>query len=96
MGSPILRKHSETPSVTDNAINPFNVTGNVQAPAYPDKILLQVHGELLSNYDAMHRPRIYATGILMLFAWPVLATVAIFFASWMKPALPNGEWFQVL
>ena len=47
MGSPILRKHSETPSVTDTAINPFYATGNVQAPAYPDKILLQVHGELL-------------------------------------------------
>ena len=31
----------------------------------------------------------------MLFAWPIVATVAIFFASWMKPALPNGEWFQV-
>ena len=54
MGSPILWKHSETPSVTDNAINPFSVTGNVQTSAYPDKILLQVHGELLSNYDAMH------------------------------------------
>ena len=35
------------------------------------------------------------TGILMLISWPVLASIAIFFASWMKPALPNGEWFQV-
>ena len=31
----------------------------------------------------------------MLISWPVLASIAIFFASWMKPALPNGEWFQV-
>ena len=31
----------------------------------------------------------------MLIAWPVLASTAIFFATWMKPALPNGEWFQV-
>ena len=34
-------------------------------------------------------------GILMLIAWPLLAFTAIFFAAWMKPALPNGEWFQV-
>ena len=31
----------------------------------------------------------------MLIAWPLLAFTAIFFAAWMKPALPNGEWFQV-
>ena len=36
-----------------------------------------------------------AHGILMLLAWPLLALSGIFFASWMKPALPNGEWFQV-
>ena len=36
-----------------------------------------------------------AHGILMIIAWPVLAMTAIFFAAWMKPALPNGEWFQV-
>ena len=42
------------------------------------------------------RPRlIRAHGILMLIAWPMLAVTAIFFAAWMKPALPNGEWFQV-
>lgn len=32
----------------------------------------------------------------MLISWPLLATNAIFFASWLKPALPNGGWFQVL
>ena len=36
-----------------------------------------------------------AHGILMLIAWLLLASTAIFFAMWMKPALPNGEWFQV-
>ena len=37
----------------------------------------------------------FCTGILMLISWPILASIAIFIASWMKPALPNGEWFQV-
>ena len=36
-----------------------------------------------------------AHGILMLIAWPLLAVSGIFFAAWMRPALPNGEWFQV-
>ena len=31
----------------------------------------------------------------MIIAWPLLAVTAIFFAAWMRPALPNGEWFQV-
>ena len=31
----------------------------------------------------------------MIVAWPLLVVIAIFFAAWMKPALPNGEWFQV-
>lgn len=34
-------------------------------------------------------------GILMIIAWPLLAVCGIFFASWMRPALPNGQWFQV-
>ena len=34
-------------------------------------------------------------GAAMLVAWPLLSLVAVFFAAWMKPALPNGEWFQV-
>ena len=38
---------------------------------------------------------IRAHGILMLIAWPLMAVTAIFFAAWMRPALPNGEWFQV-
>ena len=35
------------------------------------------------------------TGILMIRSWPLLVVAAIFFTAWMKPALPNGEWFQV-
>lgn len=34
-------------------------------------------------------------GILMLVTWPMLSFTAILFATWMKPALPNGQWFQV-
>ena len=44
-----------------------------------------------SIQDALTR----AHGIFMIIAWPVLAVTAIFFAAWMRPALPNGEWFQV-
>ena len=34
-------------------------------------------------------------GILLILSWPLLVVATIFFAAWMKPALPNGEWFQV-
>ena len=40
-------------------------------------------------------PLIRAHGILMLIAWPLLGVSGIFFASWMRPALPKGQWFQV-
>ena len=36
-----------------------------------------------------------AHGIIMLITWPLLAVSGIFFAMWMRPALPNGEWFKV-
>eukprot|EP00731_Ephydatia_muelleri_P019195 Em0012g20a len=39
-------------------------------------------------------PLIRAHGILMIVAWPVLGVMGIFFAAWMKPALPKAEWFQ--
>lgn len=39
-------------------------------------------------------PFVQAHGIFMTIAWPILAVTGIFFAAWMKPALPNGEWFQ--
>ena len=47
-------------------------------------------------FDLVHRPRlIRAHGALMIIAWPFLAVIGIFFASYMRAALPNGEWFQV-
>ncbi len=50
-------------------------------------------GEGLGDQE---RPRlIRAHGILMLIAWPFMAVTAIFFAAWMRPALPNGQWFQI-
>ncbi len=46
-------------------------------------------------FNDVHRPNlIRAHGILMIIAWPLLAVTAIFFALFMRPALPNGEWFQ--
>ena len=53
-----LLQHSETPARTAEVVNPFNVTG--EAPVvtdYPDKALLQVHGQclaLITIYTAMH------------------------------------------
>ena len=34
-------------------------------------------------------------GIFMILAWPVLAYLGIEMARHMKPAMPNGGWFQV-
>jgi hypothetical protein len=34
-------------------------------------------------------------GILMICTWLLLVSSAMFFAAWMKPLLPNGEWFKV-
>ena len=34
-------------------------------------------------------------GMIMIVAWSLLATTGIVFAACMRPALPNGEWFQV-
>lgn len=45
--------------------------------------------------NAFEQRVLQAHGILMLIAWPLLAFTAIFFAAWMKQALPNGEWFLV-
>lgn len=36
-----------------------------------------------------------AHGIIMIITWSMLAATGIFFASWMRPALPKREWFQV-
>ena len=46
-------------------------------------------------FESVKRGLVRAHGIFMLVAWLLLANTAIFFASYMRPALPNGEWFQV-
>ena len=42
-----LLRHSETPSRTAELVNPFNITGTAPVPMkpYPEKALLQLHGE---------------------------------------------------
>ena len=66
--------------VSGAQVNPAQTRGNIGA----------------DEFDLVHRPRlIRAHGALMIIAWPLLAVTAIFFASFMRPALPNGEWFQV-
>ena len=47
------------------------------------------------DFDSIKRILIRTHGILMLIAWLLLASTGIFFAAHMRPALPNGEWFQV-
>ena len=55
--------------------------------------LITISNETGQGFPRMELLRFH--GILMTIAWPTLSAVGIFFASWMKPALPNGEWFQV-
>ena len=31
----------------------------------------------------------------MIVAWPMLAGTGLFFAAFMRPALPGGGWFKV-
>ena len=48
-----------------------------------------------NNFEKVKDGLIRAHGIFMLVAWLLLANIAVAFASYMRPALPNGEWFQV-
>ena len=34
-------------------------------------------------------------GVLMIFSWTMLALWATFLSTWMRPALPRGEWLEV-
>ena len=34
-------------------------------------------------------------GVLMIFAWTMLALWATFLSTWLRPALPRGEWVEV-
>ena len=67
--------------------NPFSGEGEIGFNPFSGE------GEI--GISRFRQQLLQAHGILMLVAWPVLAFTAIFFAAWMKQALPNGEWFQV-
>ncbi len=70
---------NELPAVSANLVNVLTSTG-VQAA---------------DSFQSVRNGLVRAHGILMLIAWPLLATTAIFFATNMRGALPKGEWFQV-
>ena len=67
------------PSITANKVNVTNDTGVQEA----------------DDFEDIKNALIRAHGISMLVAWPLLVCIAIFFASWMRQALPNGEWFKI-
>ena len=55
--------------------------------------LIRTHGRS-QNFDNSLLLKLFSyAGILMVFAWPVLAWLGIGMARHMKPALPNGGWF---
>jgi len=91
------RRLSESPSLnglTTHADGGPSVRGTSEAQVNPVNGVGIIGG---SDFDAIHRPNlIRAHGILMIIAWPMLAVTGIFFALFMRPALPNGEWFQVM
>ena len=51
-----LLRHSQTPVRTSEFINAFNASGTVQSSDYPDKALLQIHGQ--SHNTAIHDYRL--------------------------------------
>ena len=71
--------HERTPMITGDRANP--VSDGMVGPIEDTPLPLN--------------PLVQAHGIFMTIAWPILAVTGIFFAAWMRPALPNGEWFQV-
>ncbi len=87
-----------TPSNALNALSSHAVDGQgVRGVSAARFAVVDGAGRVGANeFDAVHRPNlIRAHGILMIIAWPLLALTGIFFALFMRPALPNGEWFQV-
>ena len=52
-GASNLLDHTSAPIRTSAVVNPFTATGTLQSAAYPEKALLQVHGQS-SIYTAMH------------------------------------------
>ena len=71
-----------------------HVQGAGGNPLLTDRVNITLaEGDLVNDFPMGQLLR--AHGILMLIAWPLLAISGIFFAAWMRPALPNGEWFKV-
>ena len=69
--------------------------GGGRNPRLSAQLVNPVIAEGEVDQDNVRRQLTQAHGILMLIAWPLMAVTAIFFAAWMRPALPNGEWFQI-
>ena len=65
------------------------------APSVSDRKMNPVTGKgsLVQSRTAIILTKTH--GILMVVAWPVLAVTGAYFSAFMKPALPNGAWFQV-
>ena len=87
--------HSPTaPKISVSTLNPTNASMYFSRS---ENMLLETPVLLGSPVTAEVKidPLIRAHGILMIVAWPVLGVMGIFFAAWMKPALPKAEWFQV-
>lgn len=79
-----LRTHigerTPLPSISSTKLNPVKDSG----------VILDV-----STFENVKRGLIRAHGIMMLIAWPLVAATGIFFAAYMRQALPKGGWFQV-
>ncbi len=87
-----------TPSNVLNALSSHDIDGEAVRGASDAQFSIAAGAGAVGGnvFDTVHRPNlIRAHGILMIIAWPLLAITAIFFALFMRPALPNGEWFQV-
>ncbi len=69
--------------------------GGGRNPRLSAQLVNPVIAEGEVQQDNLRRQLTQAHGILMLIAWPLMAVTAIFFAAWMRPAMPNGEWFQI-
>lgn len=67
------------PSISTKKVNPVTDSG-IQEP---------------DSFPSIKRILIQTHGVLMLFAWPLFASVGIFFPAYMRPALPKGEWFHI-
>lgn len=86
----VLYGRRKAPSLPDSLLT-HNVDPKISAKQYNP---VKDRGD--GREDIFPQEQLVRThGVLMLIAWPLLGISGIFFASWMKPALPKGRWFQV-